>query len=362
MVRFLIIRHGETHSNVREWTYEVAVRRGHMTQEEADKVKDRLRLEQDVNYETCLTPNGKEQARLLGEFYAPLLARAARGESGQLHVFNSPMFRNLQTLDPLMQKFLSMGININSEVRCDLMEIGGVCHPLDRATLRKAQGMLDAGQMEQAERLIQEHSWKPVGFAPREIGNMFPWARIQPGTFPSGKDVPWFAGGQETRRQVQMRMHRLAEWLEGLKDDLSSKDIVLMIGHGDQMSRMLNTVLVRAMIGKDQALQLKEDDPKFMFPFFPVANTAVQILRWEKGGAPLLEAFQRLDHLGPETAPDTLMRSFRFMGWLQPNKNDPVGHFGLKAPDAAQYFVRKDDDKKAANRVSGLVDEKTSRL
>ena len=46
-----------------------------------------------------------------------------------------------------------------------------------------------------------------------------------------------------------------------------------------------------------------------------------------------MDFYHRLDHLGPETGPDTLMRGYKYLGLLSPTKEERkegVGYWGLR--------------------------------
>jgi hypothetical protein len=114
-------------------------------------------------------------------------------------------------------------------------------------------------------------------------------------------------------------MFRLCDWLEHLRDTLPSDDVVLMITHGDQTDRMLNVLLGRQFLGREQAAQmypssgptggvLKRSDgtgaPGWM-DLSPKSNTSVSCLAMNKGELLGIEFFHRVDHLGAETEPTT---------------------------------------------------------
>ena len=76
-----------------------------------------------MNGDQPLTENGEAQAECFGEYWAPILEGPAR--AGKLHVFCSPMVRNMQTVAPLMRKLGEKGIELTAEVRPDNCEVPG---------------------------------------------------------------------------------------------------------------------------------------------------------------------------------------------------------------------------------------------
>ena len=97
-----------------------------------------------VNGDAPLTENGEAQAEAFGKYWAPLLLPKA--QQGALHVFNSPMQRNLQTVAPLMRRLHAAGVNLTSEVRPDNCEVPGCVHAADDETYAEVGRLVAEGQ------------------------------------------------------------------------------------------------------------------------------------------------------------------------------------------------------------------------
>lgn len=195
----------------------------------------------------------------------------------------------------------------------------------------------------------------------------FPWARPEPGLFSSKYTPPschvagpspelgWYGAGFESARATERRITRLADWLEGLAHTLPPTHTVVFFTHGDTMDRLMNLVFARCFAPSSSAAAALSSSaaaahgpegehapapgqPRPM-DLHPKSNTSVSSLMWgptppgaqgHAQGALALEFFHRLDHLGPESGPDTLQRNYQWMGLAPTSPLDPVGFWGLR--------------------------------
>jgi hypothetical protein len=133
----------------------------------------------EPNGDTFLTDNGHAQAELLGRYYAPILSRKARGEGrGKLHVFVSPMQRNLETVAPLMRMLRAEhgAPDLQATVNKDQFEVPAIRHPDDGPRFSAQVGMQAAGKLEEAELAAQQAagSWKPCGLSECRLSASLP--------------------------------------------------------------------------------------------------------------------------------------------------------------------------------------------
>jgi broad specificity phosphatase PhoE len=324
----MLIRHGESDSNVRDFVYAYGVHRKALPQEDADKRRAAEAVAKEPNGDTQLSKNGLQQALCLGEYWAPLLERAA--EEGKLHIFVSPMRRTMQTIEPLVKNLHAKGFGaVRATCHRDLHEIPGVIHPNDRSFYMKYSQLKEAGEHELAQQARQKHAatgFTPAGLAPAEILSNFDWVGLGDALLSQDPERGWFTEGVETETQVAQRMVRLVDWLNGLRDQLPADHTVVLVGHGDQINSMLNELFARAFGSPSGA-------PKGVaMDLGPKSNTSVSCLQLDPGEPIDLQFFHRLDHLGPSTVPDTLMRGYRWIGLKRLQKEDPTGYYGLQ-PD-----------------------------
>ena len=118
----------------------------------------------EVNGDAPLTENGEAQAEAFGEYWAPLLLPKA--QQGALHVFCSPMQRNLQTVAPLMRRLHAAGLSdLTAEVRPDNCEVPGCVHAADDETYAEVGRLVADGQEDAAIELMESHGWTPGGLS-----------------------------------------------------------------------------------------------------------------------------------------------------------------------------------------------------
>ena len=119
----------------------------------------------EVNGDAPLTENGEAQAEAFGEYWAPLLLPKA--QQGALHVFCSPMQRNLQTVAPLMRRLHAAGglSDLTAEVRPDNCEVPGCVHAADDETYAEVGRLVADGHEDAAIELMESHGWTPGGLS-----------------------------------------------------------------------------------------------------------------------------------------------------------------------------------------------------
>lgn len=331
-----------------------------LTREEAAEVAPSM-ANLEENGDQPLTENGEEQAECWGAFWAPILEGKAR--AGALHVFCSPMERNLQTVAPFMRRLHEKGIELTAEVRPDNCEIPGNIHMNDSAAYANIESLINTNPAEAAQ-LLDQHIWTPAGLSADEIGTLFPWARPQTtgyNCFPTDSSEGWCKGpewhwdkvaeGEGCHKTAAKRFARVADWVDHLRDTLPSDDVCICITHGGMQDRLVNELLHRQYgHGPDLAGQ--------HLSLHPNSNTStsclwinpsgVSTVNWREssakpaGPAFQLEFYHRMDHLAAGTGPDTLRRGYVHLGWAPPTRKDGlVGHWGLQATPGFESLLPK---------------------
>jgi broad specificity phosphatase PhoE len=289
------------------------------------------------------------QVEAFGQYWAPILQKAAA--AGKLHVYCSPMRRNLQTAAPLLRELAALGCPVTATVRRDNYEVLGMVHPADRPVLAEVEALAQAGDGGRAEliKLLKTTAWTPAGQSKNEMLAEFPHIALEEGgsgaKYPSDADEGWYSGGFEGAKIVRRRFSEMADWAEGLRDTLAADDVVLCVTHGDMQSRLLNILLARRM-GLPDHRQPGPGEPPMDTQYLgwhAGSNTSVSLLSMNPPGAMLhpgapaqewgIEFSHRLDHLGPESEPDTLMRGYKYLGLLSPTneeRKEGVGYWGLR--------------------------------
>ena len=372
MPLFLLIRHGESTANVREFELALAARAQRLTP--AQLAQQRLHLTTqpgtgmlEPNGDAELTANGRTQAELLGQFWAKILQH--RAQQGRVHIIVSPMTRNLQTADPLVRvlnKQLRCGKENTNSVRAvinpDLVEIPGFFHPDDAHMFFNLQARLvpPAGAGGQgfdrppesdrnsSRDVTGKYSWRPAGLSGNDIKRKFPWCRI-PHCMLEPRDVGWWQTGCESMDDIEARAVRLADSIEEMRETLHRKDVVVIFTHGLMHNLLLNLLMARQFYGVSGGGDNAVADSKFRsisrkpgslfdrgwVQMHPGSNTSTSCLSWDRGTRLVVHFLHRVDHLGPETGPDTLMRGYQHLGLAnlegqQKSKEHLVGYWGLK--------------------------------
>lgn len=328
-MRLLCVRHAESLENRRD--HLMAVKVGltkEFTQLEADAAKAKLKAAEEPNGDSPLTENGHQQAECFGEYWSEILEQAASGRRGKLHVYCSPMIRTMQTIDPLLRKLRAkVAPDLIAIVHRDLHEVPGLVHPADRDFIVGIQKLAEERGPREAISAMQAHSWTRAGQTPNEMLEHFEWLRLGEDLAAGPPNQGWLAR-IEVGREISERMVRLVDWLEKLRDTLPPQDTVLLCGHGDQTGQMLNELFARSFGGKSAADRFRG----VQLNMHPKSNTSISSLRLDPKEPVVLEFFHRLDHLGPDTEPDTLMRGYKFAGLMAPDrtKDGFVGQWGLR--------------------------------
>ena len=128
-----------------------------------------------------------------------------------------------------------------------------------------------------------------------------------------------------------------ADWVEGLRDSSDPDDLVLLITHGDMQGRLLNVLLAR-QLGLPDFNEGKDQSQTVYLGWHAGSNTSVSMLTLHPEGQEqpefVIEFSHRLDHLGPDTEPDTLMRGYKYLGLVastESERKQGVGYWGLRA-------------------------------
>ena len=205
MPLFLLIRHGESTANRRNFVHALAVRAEGLTPREAQA---RMVAEsREANGDAVLTDNGMQQAELLGLFWSKILKHKAK--EGRVRVVVSPMTRNLQTADPLVRylnaelaiatpqaqpqspsqkapkspksQTVPAATSVPATVNPDLFEIPGLFHPDDCLPFFQLQDGLMRSTGDEARKLrktMANYPWRPAGLSVDEMKSKFPWCTI----------------------------------------------------------------------------------------------------------------------------------------------------------------------------------------
>jgi broad specificity phosphatase PhoE len=216
------------------------VHRKHLSQDEADMRRVAEAMRREPNGDTRLTENGQQQATCLGNYWAPLLERAAREQ--KLHIFVSPMQRTMQTIEPLVKTLRSKGLVVPATCQHDMYEIPGLVHPNDRQFFKKYSRLVQEGQAEIAQRVWQEHAttgFTPAGLTPTEIVTNFDWVKLDTALASQKADVGWLTHGWENETQITERMERLVNWLYEMRDNLPADNTIVLVGHGKRPDQLV---------------------------------------------------------------------------------------------------------------------------
>jgi broad specificity phosphatase PhoE len=235
MVAVMIIRHSETKENVAMAKAVLAVERGEVN---ADEAHDLMRsvYKSDDDIDSPLTKKGEEMASQLAAFYAPLLKDLA--DRGKVHFFCSPMQRNMQTADELVN-----ALGIRATVREDLKETGGLLTNTEMATIRQMEKLALKGDSAAAKAMLKQQSkkgWTKLGMTGDQIQSRFKWTDLEPG-FP--QTTPWHTTGLETDRRAVERAQRVLGWLQEQSDRLPHDDLIIFISHGAAIAKLLTELL-----------------------------------------------------------------------------------------------------------------------
>lgn len=354
MVRVLMVRHAESKAQERQLLVgQSSFGKKGFTREVADAIA-KLRLVEDVNGDPPLSDNGVDQARLFASYWEPILRPKAC--SGRLHVYVSPHVRSLQTADPLMQALReNVGSDIHAKLHPLLFETYGITmHPMDRDRLLlrmaelgrlEADGLLPRGAFdERPEVFPEDFAWSRGGLSPNEMRARFEWLTVPSDAFDGCDDKPWWRGRPEVPSERDTRTAQVVDWLHTESVACSDDDLLLLIGHGELTGRVLNVLFARyfnPLHGASGAVpNRKEAGGRGWVGLDPGSNTSTSLLTLSRSGAMRLEFFHRLDHLGPQTSADTLMRGYQSLGLANgagqmASSTDPVGVWGSGLPRVA---------------------------
>ena len=132
-----------------------------------------------------------------------------------------------------------------------------------------------------------------------------------------------------------------ADWIESLRDSSDPDEVVLLITHGDMQGRLLNVLLAR-QLGLPDFKESEDATHSVYIGWHAGSNTSVSMLTLNPPGVVhkgqeqqefAIEFSHRLDHLGPDTEPDTLMRGYKYLGLVAPTKlesDEGIGYWGLR--------------------------------
>jgi broad specificity phosphatase PhoE len=235
MSRLLLVRHAQSENNLSN----ARVREQYRSTPDPERMYAAAERARKPDPE--LTDAGREQASLLADRLAPILA------DPRSLLVSSPMRRALRTATPIatragIERFVCAG---------ELFEVGG-CFYCD-----EAQPSSNAAQIE-AEFPVQCASVGADG---------------------------WFAGHsvREQPGEVRDRVDRVITWAEQTLAD-PAYDTIVVIAHGDLLSRWLRRWL---------------HVPRTCALAFVHGNAGITTLSWDQSGGLLLESLNTLEHLPP---------------------------------------------------------------
>ena len=234
MPQLLLVRHAQSRNNLSN------ARIREQFRADPDRMHEEAERAREPDPE--LSEAGREQAKLLAQVLAPVLA------SPRSLLVSSPMRRALRTATPIaalagIERFVC---------EAELYEVGG-CHYLD-----EAQPSSNAAQLE-AE--------FPVTC--RGVGS-----------------EGWYSSSSTSERpeEVSVRIDRVIAWAERT---LASEDhdTIVAVVHGDLLSRWLRRWL---QVPSSRGLA------------FVHGNTGISTLSWDRANGLLLESLNALAHLPPQ--------------------------------------------------------------
>eukprot|EP00041_Stephanoeca_diplocostata_P028927 m.838826 g.838826 ORF g.838826 m.838826 type:complete len:325 (+) comp23465_c0_seq15:138-1112(+) len=274
MVRVLFIRHGMTKGNLRDARMAIDLHKGNVKIEEVPQLKVQL-AESDgpgeLAGDTALSDLGLSEAKLLAEYWAPILDGKAK--DGHVHAFVSPMRRCLQTADPIVT-----ALGLNATILPSIMEVHGLCDPTDFKYLTGHIIPKSRTNAAAATQEWREYHWKRVGLSRQQIERDFPWSSGGLSALP--REEGWYRGGFETPLAIQHRIQAGLAWIKDLAHQYDENDVVILVSHGDTIWRLLSGTL-----GMEAGIEHN------------IQNTSVSSIVVHRNGACALDFINRTPHL-----------------------------------------------------------------
>ena len=252
-MKVLIIRHGLTKSNVRD--YEAGFRFPN-NEEKQSEYKQKVREQQgarELSEDSVLTDVGEQEAVRLGQYWGPLLETTAK--RNKLEVLISPMYRTLQTIHPLMT-YLHEKTNLTANVYGEFFECGGLMSANDRAfmddiEIRVANENNENDPKKKAQlrqeriQLYRSHNFSQVGLTMNEMNAMYPWlGKDFTGMKIDDPNTPWHLSHSDwSDKYMAERVERVANMLREKAKHVALNHIVVLVGHGDMNKRVLFNLL-----------------------------------------------------------------------------------------------------------------------
>lgn len=235
-----MIRHAESAENVAMHTAIEKLIRREITADQLGETAEAAMLEiVPPNGDSPLSEKGQEQARKLGEYWAPILD--GRAGNGGVHFFVSPQIRCMRTASPLItQLFEKHGIT--AQVLPDLIEVPGLMQKEDQVAFYTAyEKLLSEGKKDEAAAFRQGFKWQACGENVEDLQKEFPWAVFDPKLFPA--TGPWYDKGWESFGEARERADRNVALLRSLQSKMRDGEVVVVVSHGAAMGNIISSLL-----------------------------------------------------------------------------------------------------------------------
>lgn len=206
MVRFYILRHGESSNNAKK----------------ADDVGCGQKEVEGRDPDAPLTERGYTQASDCAKFFAQLMLDPTPEKHRPRRVFTSLFTRAIQTSNPIAK-----ALNCPLIAKPFLHEEGGIFNGKRSESSQDGKAIVHGITMEIARELA-------------------PAIKLESSDFASGQKGGWWRGGREKEEEARNRAKEVAEWMHSLaKEGEKSEDssAVLIVTHGMFMNRLLGALL-----------------------------------------------------------------------------------------------------------------------
>jgi broad specificity phosphatase PhoE len=224
------------------------------------------------NGDSPLSEKGQEQARKLGEYWAPILD--GRAGNGGVHFFVSPQIRCMRTASPLItQLFEKHGIT--AKVLPDLIEVPGLMQKEDQVAFYTAyEKLLSEGKKDEAAAFRQGFKWQACGENVEDLQKEFPWAVFDPKLFPA--TGPWYDKGWESLGEARERADRNVALLRSLQSKMRDGEVVVVVSHGAAMGNIISSLL-ETEVNSRQIVQFFTLHFDVMLPLFMINDALLLV-------------------------------------------------------------------------------------
>ena len=254
-MRILIIRHGLTNSNTRDYQSIFQHPNNEKKAQEMAKQIANSQSVEELQEDSFLNDIGNYEAELLGQYYGPILEEAAR--QNKLEVLVSPMHRTQATVAPLM-KYLHEKTGQTAKIYGQYFEVGGLFDTQDSIFMDQLQIQIDLEQQYRKQgnatkanaikktrvKAWKSHTFNQVGLTMNQMKNMHQWIDGFMEMDVQDPNVPWHTSYSDWNdKYITQRMTRVADMLREKAKTVPADHIVVLVGHGETNKRVLFNLL-----------------------------------------------------------------------------------------------------------------------